>query len=203
MDRPDWQPGGAAMRAVRPIFVAIVLAITSLSAATGVSARTLVDPTSLTPPLKPFRICYELGPYVQCDTSGNVTIENEPYDTLPCGELYQSETDVSNSTRWYQDGLLIRRAVQEREKGTWSLSPIGADPTVAFGKDSSWDEHFTIPGDIESGVSDIRGITLHVPALGTELHESGLWISADDTGHGLFTTDDPQGIADLCGLLVG
>jgi hypothetical protein len=31
------------MRAIRPIFVAIVLAITSLSAATGASARTLVD----------------------------------------------------------------------------------------------------------------------------------------------------------------
>jgi hypothetical protein len=191
------------MRSLRPIFAVILVAATTLGGAAPASARTLVDPTSLTPPLKPFRICYQLGPYVQCDTSGNVTIENELYDTLPCGELYQSESDVSNSTRWYQDGLIVRRAVQEREQGTWSLSPTGDGPTVAFNKDSSWDEHFTIPGDISSGVADIRGLTLQVPALGRELHESGLFVAEDDTLHGLFTTDEPDGVADLCALLVG
>jgi hypothetical protein len=64
------------MRSLRPIFAVILVAATTLGGAAPASARTLVDPTSLTPPLKPFRICYQLGPYVQCDTSGNVTIEN-------------------------------------------------------------------------------------------------------------------------------
>ena len=191
------------MRATRPIFVAIVLAISSLAGATGVSARTLVDPTTLIPPLKPFRICYQLGPYVQCDTSGETFSPYEATDVLPCGQVYESSTNVSNSTRWYQDGLIIRRAVQERDRGTWSLSPTGDGPTVEFRKDGSWDEHFAIPGDIDSGVRDLRGAALLVPALGSEFHESGLYVGADDTFHGRFTTNDPAAIADLCDLLVG
>jgi hypothetical protein len=51
------------MRIRRPILLAIVLTISSLGLASGVSARTPVDPTSLTPPLKPFRVCWQLGPY--------------------------------------------------------------------------------------------------------------------------------------------
>jgi len=191
------------MRATRPILVAILAAIATLSGAAPATARTLVDPTSLTPPLKPFRICYQLGPYVQCDTSGSTSEENVPVDVLPCGQLYQTASNVSNSTRWYQGGLIIRRAVQERDRGTWSLSPTGASSTVAFQKDTSWDEHFAIPGDISSGAPDIRGTSLLVPALGREFHESGLYISEDDRNVGLFTTDDPAGIADLCALLVG
>jgi hypothetical protein len=42
---------------------AVTLAIASLGAATVTSAHTLVDPTSLTPPLKPFRVCFEDGPW--------------------------------------------------------------------------------------------------------------------------------------------
>src|SRR4051794_5412565 len=75
------------------------------------AARTSVDPTSLTPPLKPFRVCWQLGPTVQCDTSGEETYENRETDTLPCGQLYESAHGTSNSTRYYEDGLLVRRAV--------------------------------------------------------------------------------------------
>jgi hypothetical protein len=191
------------MRAVRPILLAIALAAASLGGAASVSARTLVDPTTLTPPLKPFRICYELGPYVQCDTSGVTSDQDVPTDELPCGQLYQTTSYVSNSTRWYQDGLIIRRAVQERDRGTWSLSPTGDGPTVAFQKDTSWDEHFAVPGDLSSGIADARGTGLLVPALGRVFHESGLYVGADDTFRGLFTTNDPASVKRLCDLLVG
>jgi hypothetical protein len=173
------------------------------SAALG---RTLVDPTTLTPPLKPSRICYQLGPYVQCDTSGVTITENEPVDELPCGQMYETGKHVSNSTRWYQGGLLVRRAVQEQEAGTWSLSPTGAGPSVAWTKDSSFIDEFAIPGDISSFVRFGHGLFLHVPALGTDLHESGLSIDDGDVSHGLFTTDGDgtdTGIARLCALLVG
>jgi len=190
------------MRSTRPIFVAIVLAISSISGAVPASARTLVDPTTLTPPLKPFRICYELGPYVQCDTSGDTFVENEPTDVAPCGQIYQTVEFKSHSTRWYQDGLIVRRQVQEHDDGTWSLSPTGAGPTVAFQKDSSWDEHFTVPGDINSGVATVDGASLRVPVLGVELREAGQFRS-DDTHVGIFTSDDPQATAELCALLVG
>ncbi len=191
------------MHTRRPILLAIVLTISSLALASGALARTLVDPTTLTPPLKPFRICYQLGPYVQCDTSGGSTTANDPAGELPCGQLYQSGTEISNSTRWYQDGLIVRRAVQERGRGFWSLSPTGAGPIVEFSFAVSWDEHFTIPGDIDSAVRDVRGITLQVPALGAALHESGLYLGADDITHGLSTGSEPAGIAELCALLVG
>ena len=191
------------MHTRRPILLAIVLTISSLGFASGASARTLVDPTTLTPPLKPFRICYQLGPYVQCDTSGVSTTANDPAGDLPCGQLYQSATEISNSTRWYQDGRIVRRAVQEHGRGFWSLSPTGAGPIVDFSFAFSWDEHFTIPGDIDSAVRDVRGITLQVPALGAALHESGLYLGADDITHGLSTGNDPAGIAKLCDLLIG
>src|SRR3954464_9461964 len=106
------------MRPLRAIVVLGIVIVAALPNAVGASARTLVDPTTLTPPLKPNRICYQLGPTVQCDTSGDVTNENVEADELPCGLLYGSSHEVSNSTRFYQDGLLVRRAVQEQIKGT-------------------------------------------------------------------------------------
>lgn len=191
------------MRTRRPILLAILVTVSSLGLGPGVSARELVDPTSLTPPLKPFRICYQLGPNVQCDTSGVVSSENEPEDELPCGLVYQSGIEISNSTRWYQDGLLVRRTLEERGSGFWTLSPTGAGPIVEFSFAFSRDETFAIPGDIDSAPENLSGITLQVPALGAALHESGRYIGADDMTHGLSTGDDPAGIAKLCDLLVG
>jgi hypothetical protein len=187
------------MRASRSILVAVVVATASLAGATGAAARTPVDPTSLTPPLQPFRVCWQLGPYVQCDTSSDPFSENEPVDVAPCGQLYETAEYRSHATRWYQDGLIIRRQVQEHVVGTWSLSPTGAGPAVTFMRDASWDERFTTPGDIGTGVSTVQGASLRVPALGAMLHESGQFLP-DDTFHGLFTSDEPS---DLCALLVG
>ena len=113
---------------------------------------------------------------MHCDTSGVDEFVNEPTDEAPCGLLYETSTEVSHSTRWYQDGLIIRRAVQVHVDGTWSLSPTGEGPTVAFGRDMSWDERFAIPGDIDSGVLSQRGSTLRVPRVGSGLHDSGQWL---------------------------
>jgi len=190
------------MRAIRAIFVAIVMAVATLGGAAPASARTLVDPTTLTPPLKPFRICYQLGPYVQCDTSGDTTYQNEPIGDFGCGQIYESGEQVSNSTRWYQDGLIIRRAVQEHDRGFWSLSPTGAGPIVEFLRDSSWDQHFSIPGDITSFQQTVKGASLVVPALGADLHESGYVVLDTDDQRGLFVSDDAH-IALLCPLLLG
>jgi hypothetical protein len=190
------------MRPLRAFAVLGIVLLSAFASAGTASARTLVDPTTLTPPLKPFRVCYELGPYVQCDTSGVGTVENEPTDDSPCGQIYETHLEQGNSTRWYQDGLLIRRQVQNHVDGTWSLSPTGDGPTVAFARDASWDELFAVPGDIDSGVTTVHGNTLRVPALGSELHESGQF-RPDGTNVGHFTSDDPAAIAQLCALLVG
>src|SRR5262249_11888820 len=158
------------------------------------------DPTTLTPPLKAFRVCWQLGPTVQCDTSGDDTYANEPIGDFGCGVIYESGEDVSNSTRWYQDGLIVRRAVQERSRGFWALSPDGAGPIVEWQRDFSWDEHFAIPGDIDSAVRIVKGSTLRVPALGADLHESGQFNDATEEERGLHVSDDAA-IARLCPLL--
>jgi hypothetical protein len=189
------------MRRRNPMLAVIFVAVASLMSTAGASARSYVDPTTLTPPLKPFRVCWQLGPYVQCDTSGVVENENLPTDVAPCGLIYETSTDSSNATRWYQNGLLIRRAVEESVKGTWSLSPTGDGPTVAFARNVSWDEEFTVPGDVDSSVSNYRGSTLRVPALGSDLHDVGIWLP-DGTHHGLVTYTD-EAAARLCELLVG
>src|SRR5712691_10621786 len=82
----------------RPLFlIAAILAIASLVGASDASAHTRVDPTTLTPPLKPFRICFQAGPWVKCDTSTPTTsFENvaiTDFD-LPCGTIYQSGTST-------------------------------------------------------------------------------------------------------------
>ena len=188
------------MRALRPALASIALVIGSLAGATVATARTPVDPTSLTPPLKAFRVCFEEGPFVHCDTSGVVEFVNEPTDEAPCGLIYETSTEQSHSTRWYQDGLLVRRAVQVKVSGTWSLSPTGAGPTVRFGRDISWDEHEAIPGDIDSGVLSQRGSTLRVPQVGSGLHDSGQWLpDGMHVGHVAYTD---EGAARLCELLL-
>jgi len=176
--------------------------VLTLAIAPAASARTLVDPTTLTPPLRPSRVCYQLGPYVQCDTSGPETEENEPIGDFGCGVVYETELDTDHSTRWYQDGLIVRRAVQEKATGFWSLSPTGAEPIVTFQLDFSWDEHFTIPGDITSAVRVIKGSTLLVPQLGAEWHESGYDVLDTEDQRGQFSfPEDNMGA--LCPLLVG
>jgi hypothetical protein len=191
------------LRHLRPAATALAaVAICASVIAPAAFARTLVDPTTLTPPLKPFRICYELGPYVQCDTSGDVFTENEPTDVATCGQIYESAEFKSHSTRWYQDGLIIRRQVQDSVKGFWTLSPTGDGPRVDFMRNNSWNELFAIPGDITSGVATFNGGNLRVPALGVDLHEAGQ-VRPDETTVGRFTSNWDLADERLCALLVG
>jgi hypothetical protein len=184
---------------------AIAVIVASLGFASSAAARSYVDPTTLTPPLKPFRVCWQLGPTVQCDTSGEETYENRETDVLPCGQIYESAHGSSNSTRYYQDGLLVRRAVQEEYRGSWSLSPTGAEPTVEYAQNNSWDDHFSIAGNIDSFVRTVRGSLIRVPALGSSFHASGVFVEdgiADGPieSHGLWTIDEASAL-ELCGLL--
>jgi hypothetical protein len=181
---------------------AVAIAGSALASGSAAAAgRVLIDPTTLTPPLKPFRVCYQLGPTVSCDTSGDVSYVQEVGD-FGCGTIWEFGEDVSRSTRWYQDGLIVRRFIEEHSRGYWSLAADGSGTTVAFQRDFSWDEHFATPGDIDSAVRVVKGTTLRVPALGSELHESGWSIPDSEDQHGRFENDE-QLIALLCPLLLG
>jgi hypothetical protein len=184
-----------------PILAAIVLVVVSLGGASSVAARTMVDPATLTPPLEPYRVCYQQGPWVNCDTSDVSIMTNEPAFELPCGVAYLSYTETRHATRWYRDGLLVERIVQARVRGTASLSPTGAGPTVDFAQNLSWDERFLVPGDLTS-VSEVNhGNFLRVGGLTTQFHDAGIGM-ADGTSHGLFTAFTDESIAALCAALV-
>jgi hypothetical protein len=187
------------MRLRRPLLAIAIAALTSLSGATVTSAHTLVDPTTLTPPLQPFRVCYEDGPWVKCDTSGTETTENEPVFDLPCGTIYETATVISHATRWYENGLLVERNATQSVRGTWSLSPTGAAPAVAMAANHGWHETFLVPGD-PSSVSEVaHGNFLRISGMGADFRDVGIYLP-DGTHHGLasFTRDAE---ARLCAML--
>ena len=190
------------MRSRHLLVVAAIAALTSLGGVTAASAHTLVDPTTLTPPLKPFRVCYEDGPWVKCDTSGPTeTYANQDVGSdFPCGTIYESATVTSHATRWYVNLLLVERDAQQHVDGSWSLSPTGAGPTVAFAVDQSWHETFLVPGDLSSDSEVSHGSFFRVPALGAGFHESGIGM-ADGTVHGHLNAFTDEGIARLCEIL--
>ena len=189
------------MRLARLARVAAALATSALVLipAPIATARTLVDPTTLTPPMRPDRVCWEEGVYVRCDTSDHDADVSVPVIDAPCGTVYQNSTDDTNATRWYQNGLIVRRQVQDDFRGTWSLDPQGAGRSVAVMSDQSWDEIFTTPGDIDSGVTSVRGSALRIPVLGAEVHVSGIDYP-DGTHRGIVRFDDVD-FLDLCAAL--
>ena len=191
------------MRSRRLLLIAAIAALTSLSGASVATAHTLVDPTTLTPPLKPFRVCYEDGPWVKCDTSGPTeSFENQENADfgLPCGTIYESATVTSHATRWYVNLLLVERDAEQHVAGAWSLSPTGSGPTVAFAVDDNWHETFLVPGDLSSDSEVARGSFLRVPALGAGFHESGIGMR-DGTQHGHLDSFTDEAKARLCDLL--
>jgi hypothetical protein len=184
----------------RTFLGAILLVIASLCGASAVSARTPVDPTTLTPPLQPFRLCFQEGPWVNCDTSGVSSLTNEPVADLPCGTIYETSTDSRHATRWYRDGLLVERIVQSKVRGTWTLSPTGAEPTVGFMADLSWDERFLVPGDLSSDSEVSHGNFIRIDGMGSLERDAGIWLPGD-THHGLLTIFSAESDAKLCALL--
>ena len=188
------------MRPRRLLLAIAIATLTSLGGATITSAHTLVDPTTLTPPLLPFRVCYEDGPWVKCDTSGTDTIENEPIFDLGCGTIYETSTAISHATRWYANGLLVERNATQSVRGTWSLSPTGAEPTVDIAANSGWHETFLVPGDLSSDSEVAHGNFVRISGMGADMRDVGHYLFPEGTHHGLFTFTD-EAIARLCGLL--
>jgi hypothetical protein len=179
---------------------AVGLAIVALGWAPAVSAHTLVDPTTLTPPLRADRICYEDGVWVKCDINSVNTLENEPAGELSCGTVYVTMTESINATRWYQAGLLVERNATDQMRGSWSLSPDGAGPTVQIADAFSWHEQFTIPGDLSSDVEVSHGNYIRVVGLGAIGMDSGTF-KADGTFQGHAGEGVPEEDAALCRLL--
>lgn len=192
------------MRARRISVLALALTVASFGGVPGASARTLVDPTTLTPPLKPERLCYEVGVWVRCDTSSTRSVINEVGGELSCGTVYVTMTETAKATRWYAGGLLVERNAVDSMRGSWSLSPDGTGPSVGIAADFSWHETFTVPGDLSSDVEVSHGNYIRVEGLGAIGMDAGTFKpDGNDTLRGHAGEDVPAEDPAVCALLVG
>jgi len=177
-------------------------------------AGPLVDPETLTPPPPPGAECRDNGQYVICQTYFDETAVNEPADwvELPCGTFYETSTTHREGTRWYSDGLLVKRFYTQDTEGTWSLSPTGEGPTIRFFSHESAQVDYLVPGDASE---DSARETHHGASVVVLLPGSGVLLTTgitypDGTHHGAWRdidadndgiVDDPEVAATLCAAL--
>jgi hypothetical protein len=184
----------------RRLRTAIACAAIGLAAlAPGAQAGSAVDGTTLTPPVLPGTPCETDGRWVRCDTSNVTTYVNSPAFDLPCGTFYETGTDDRHATRWYADGLLVRRSVQAQYRATWSLSPTGDGPTVTVHGDWNWWVRFPTPGDESTQVLTSHGNGLLVIGARGEIRDTGIYLP-DGTHRGRSPFSDSD-LELLCELL--
>jgi hypothetical protein len=190
----------------------LALILAAIAAGTASAAPTTVDPDTLTPPPPPGAECKATGNYILCQTFfDEPSLVNEPVFELSCGTVYETSNIHREGIRWYSsEGLLLRRFVTEDVQGTWSLSPTGEGPTVAFFAHDNWTDVYTTPGDEESVSTTYHGdsFTAMAPGSGVLFHIAGIDLP-DGTHHGAggaFFIDeagnvDPEADAALCAAL--
>ena len=77
---------------------------------------------------------------------------------LPCGTLYETNSDLRQGTRWHDaEGLLLERHVTQQLRGTWSLSPDMSAPTSSISAHANWRDRLAVPGDFESNSATFHG----------------------------------------------
>jgi hypothetical protein len=140
---------------------------------------------------------------VICDTQVDESIlEPVAVFDLPCGTIYETNSDVRQGTRWYDgDGLLVERHVTQQLRGTWSLSPDMAAPVVLISGHANWRDRLAVPGDFESNAGTLNGSSFTVAAAGhgTIVHTAGREGPNGFTGR--FDDFDDAVIAEICDAL--
>jgi hypothetical protein len=175
--------------------------------ASPASAGPTVDPSTLTPPPPPGAECRLDGRWIICQTSLVIQFVDEPIVEIPCGQLYETSTDVRSGIRFYNaEGLLVKRFATQDVDGTWSLSPTGEGPTVDVRANANWWIVLAVPGDESTGELTQHGneFTVSSPGSGVLVHIAGLDLPEGDH-RGVFRVveADPQVAADVCEVLTG
>ena len=198
--------GRSAIKVLRALARAVTLALVgALLVAAPASAGPTVDPSTLTPPPPPGTECRLDGRWIICQTSLVIERVNEPTEVvLPCGQPYETSTDVRRGIRFYNtEGLLVKRFATADLEGTWSLSPTGEGPTVDVRANANWWIVLAVPGDESTGALTQHGneFTVSSPGSGVIVHIAGLDLPEGDH-RGLFRVEaDPQVAAELCTAL--
>jgi hypothetical protein len=154
-------------------------------------AGTSVDPTTLNPVPPGFYSCEADGANTICRASIEETINGGDNGPI-CGDQHFFEwiTVSIDAVRFYDENdNLVRRTGRESLSGFFSLSPIGAPPTIDVIGHWNWVIEYTVPGDLDSGLETTHGLINHTggssaPGFGVDLHASGR-VLPDGTFYGL------------------
>jgi hypothetical protein len=194
---------------MRKLLTSLLGAALVLAAATGAvswtatpaSAGALVDPNTLQP-VPPNAVCRADGPQVICDTFLEETLVNEPIFDLPCGTVHETSYYRGDGTRYYVNGLLVKRHVAASLDGTWSLSPTGAGPTLKETANFSTDSYWPVPGSggDETAVLAQHGSNFRIsaPSAGVVIQDSGTWYPDGEHRGLLRGLPSPETAAALC-----
>jgi hypothetical protein len=193
------------IRMLRAASIAAIVAGSLLLAGASTTLAAAVDPGTLTPPPPPGARCFTTGPSrVICDTFLNLDVVNQPDFETPCGLLYVTGTDERDGTRYYEDGLLVRRHITFDINVSWSLSPTGSGPTLKLiGHVGEWSV-WPVPGVEGNEIVTFSGLDAKAigPGLGTGFQIAGRW-DPDGSHTGLFAAFSDESMAAICAALGG
>lgn len=169
------------------------------------AATRLVDPGILIPEPPSGAVCWAVGGGTICHTQLSFPSVNEPVLDLPCGTVYQTGSDVRLGIRWYNDdNKLVKRLYTLTADAGWSLSPQGAEPTVAVTIRENWSSLFAVPGDLSTefgGHTAGVGVKVQSPGFGVIAHVSGLDDSRGSHIGVFIVPEDPAVFPKLCAAL--
>jgi hypothetical protein len=192
----------------RSVVVTMVAALVLLVASVvtvAAAGHTPVDPATLSPEPPGGAVCWSTGTAVRCDSTFDASYANEPFLELACGTVYATATDIRWATRWYEQGLLVRRSVHETAEGFWTLSPTGAGPRATVVTHTGWGEDYLVPGDLSSAVGSQQGtdFLVRAPRGGVLFQVSGQTHGEERFTGRFLVPDDPSVAAALCEALTG
>jgi hypothetical protein len=194
------------MTSPRGLGTAAAVGCFCLSVGPAASAAVPVDPATLFPEPPPGATCHQTGDAVRCATVFDASaVAGEAFE-LPCGQLYETSSDVRRGIRWYVDGRLDRRMVFQDAHGSWSLSPSGSGPSISFVAHSSWENVDIDPTTSEeTWPTTTHGLSIRVTGPdGRPLFQYAGLDTAEGVHHGLgdwAAFESPEVQASLCEAL--
>jgi hypothetical protein len=183
----------------------VLLALAGVAACVSVApaaiAGPIVDAASLQPVPPPGSVCREDGPLTICHRASDESWADVPIFDLPCGQLYETAALHTDATRWYRDGLLVRRRVVQHSDATWTLSTTGDGSSVTAIVRNNWFVEYAVPGDESTGSLTAHGTELTIRGVGATLKFAGIDLPEGEHRGVLRFIDDPNAVASLCAAL--
>ncbi len=167
------------------------------------AARSVVDPSTLTPPPNPAAnpVCGWTGGQVQCLSDFTFTVTDaETGIFCPGGQLLETSQRHTQSHRFYDSDLLLtRRVTQEWVEGILYVRETGQ--MVRWTDVDTGIATLRVPGDPSTGTGVNSGAYIHLyPAGGGSVLLAGRTVEDFDTGAFFAVGAHPDGV-NFCALI--